>query len=93
MGYAINSNGVWYTKDEYRIGYIITSAEGQKVVVYNDTDLPFKTVYPDYTDGLTSNGTFNSTSSASEMLVVGAYITTTEINSKSNGAIKVTNKK
>ena len=93
MGYAINSNGVWYTKDEYRIGYIITSAEGQKVVVYNDTNLPFKTVYPDYTDGLTSNGTFNSTSSASEMLVVGAYITTTEINSKSNGAIKVTNKK
>ncbi len=67
MGYAINSNGVWYTKDEYRIGYIITSAEGQEVLVYNDTNLPFKTVYPDYMDGLTSNGTFNSTRSASEM--------------------------
>lgn len=92
-GYAIKCNATSFLKTDYRIGYIITSQKGQEVVVYNDTNYPFMTKYSDYTEGLTSNGTFNSTSSAKDMLVVGAYVTTTEIKTKSNGVVKMENKK
>ena len=75
-GYAMTCSYVSPKNSNYRFGYIITSEEGQKVVVYNDTGKPFSTYFPEYAEGLTSNGTANSTSSASEMLVVGSYITT-----------------
>ncbi len=75
-GYAMTCSYVTTQSSNYRIGYIITSAKGQQVTVYNDNGYPFNTSFPGYTQGLTSNGTANSTSSASEMLVVGSYITT-----------------
>lgn len=74
-GYAVTSSvSCWDSK--YRLGYIITSAEGQQVIVYNDNYKPFITTYPEYSEGVTSNGTANSSSSASDMIVVGSYITT-----------------
>ncbi len=90
-GYIIKSNNIAREDSYYRIGYIITSAEGQKVVVYNDQSHLFNTSFPEYTKELTSNGTVNSTCSASDMLVVGSYITTDTLITN-NRTFKVTNK-
>ncbi len=92
-GYAI-SGSVSFKDGYYRLAYIITSEEGQKVVVYNNTGHPFNTSFSDYTKELTSNGTTNSSSSASEMLVVGAYVTTPSYTSSYNNATtKLSNSK
>ncbi len=92
-GYAIS--GYTNRKDSYyRVAYVITSEEGQKVTVYNDKGCPFNTSFSDYTKELTSNGTANSSSSASEMLVVGAYITTPSFTSSyNNQTYKLSNAK
>ncbi len=74
-GYALTCSYLNIKDSNYRIGYIITSAKGQQVVVYNDNGYPFNASFHEYAQGLTSNGTVNSSSSASEMLVVGSYIT------------------
>ena len=90
-GYAINS-GINFKDGYYRIAYVITSEEGQKVVVYNDKGCPFNTSFSDYTKELTSNGTVNSSCSASEMLVVGSYITSPSFTSSyDNKTYKLSN--
>lgn len=87
-GYIINGDNIELGNDNYLVGYTIQGQKGQLVTSYVESSCPFLTSLKDWTVDLTGNGTINDLGCYKDVICVGAYNTTSNIN-LADGTTKV----
>lgn len=90
-GYIINCDNIKLLNDNYLVGYTIQGEKGQAVTSYTDSSCPFLTSMKDWAVDLTSNGTINDLGCYKDVICVGAYNTTSNINLADGTSKSLTN--